>query len=110
MGLFIDDVWIFVIIVVMKKILIKYGIPKSFDFKIHQADGGGYWLDSKDLPGLYTQGETLGKLFENLEDAILTYFDVPRKEARKVGGFINIDAKGLIELSSSRLDQLVAAG
>lgn len=94
---------------VVMKALIKYNIPRSFSFKIHQADEGGYWLDSKDLPGLYTQGDTLGELFGNLEDAVLTYFDVPRREARKISGFINIDVRGLVELGGIKLNQLFAA-
>ena len=83
----------------------KYKIPRGFNFKIHRAEENGYWLDSKDLPGLYTQGDTLAELFENLEDAVLTYFDVPRKESRKMLGFINIGVRGLVELPGIGLRQ-----
>ena len=42
----------------ISKIFKKYNIPKQISITTHQAEEGGYWLDSKDLPGLYTQGET----------------------------------------------------
>ena len=92
---------------IIMKTLTKYNIPKNFGFRIHKAEEGGYWLDSKDLPGLYTQGDTLSELFENLEDAVLTYFDVPRSKAKKVYGFINIDVNGLVNLGETRLNQPV---
>ena len=63
----------------IKKINSKYQIPGSIKFKIHKAAEGGYWAESKTFPGLLTQGETFDELSKNIEDAILTYFDVSAK-------------------------------
>jgi predicted RNase H-like HicB family nuclease len=40
---------------------------------IHEAEEGGYWAKVPSLPGLYTQGETLDELEENLREAIELY-------------------------------------
>ena len=67
----------------------KYGIPPKINFCLHQTREG-YWVESPTLPGLYTQGDTIDKLISNLEDAILTYFDVPRGRAKQLSGFLEM--------------------
>ena len=37
---------------------------------IHEAEEGGYWAEVPSIPGCATQGETLGELTQNLEEAI----------------------------------------
>lgn len=62
--------------------------PPSFTYKhevaIHREKGGGFWLESKDFPGLIASGDTLEELREALLDSILTYFDVPRAVAKRL--------------------------
>jgi predicted RNase H-like HicB family nuclease len=42
----------------------------------HQEDDG-WWVESPDLAGFYTSGDTLEELQANIYDAVLTYFEVP---------------------------------
>lgn len=67
----------------MNNLLTKYNLPKRVEVDLHKAKEGGYVVKFPGLPGCYTQVEDLSKLHENVTDAILTYFDVPRKEANK---------------------------
>jgi len=44
-------------------------------FVIHEAEEGGYWAESVGH-GIFTQGETLDELKENIRDAVKCSFDV----------------------------------
>lgn len=68
----------------MKDLLVKYHLPKRVEVILHKAKEGGFVVEFADLPGCFTQVDHLSQLHENVTDAILTYFDVPRKEANKM--------------------------
>ena len=40
---------------------------------VHKAEEGGYWAEVPDLPGCYTEADTLDELQEMLKDAISVY-------------------------------------
>jgi predicted RNase H-like HicB family nuclease len=44
-----------------------------FTVKIHKADEGGYWAEIPELPGCFTQGETLAEVRMNARKAIALY-------------------------------------
>lgn len=68
----------------MKNLLVKYHLPKRVEVILHKAKEGGFVVEFAQLPGCFTQVKDLSQLHENVTDAILTYFDVPRKEASKM--------------------------
>lgn len=68
----------------MKNLLRKYHLPKRVEVIPHKAKEGGFVIEFPELPGCFTQVEDLFRLHENVTDAVLTYFDVSRKEASKV--------------------------
>ncbi len=37
---------------------------------VHEEEQGGYWAEVPDLPGCFTQGDTMRELEENLQSAI----------------------------------------
>lgn len=37
---------------------------------VHKEEEGGYWAEVPDLPGCFTQGDTLEELEENLGSAV----------------------------------------
>jgi predicted RNase H-like HicB family nuclease len=37
---------------------------------IHEAEEGGYWAEVPDLPGCFTQGQTLEELSANIREAV----------------------------------------
>lgn len=45
-----------------------------FNVIVHNEDGG-YWAEVPDLPGCYTEGDTLDELDRNLHEAIALYLE-----------------------------------
>lgn len=68
----------------MEKVLAKYKLPKKVKVVVQKTREGGFMVEFSDLPGCFTQVEDLSQLGENITDAVLTYFDVPRREAHKM--------------------------
>ena len=69
--------------------LLNKPLPKFSEINYKQdfilkKENGGYWLESKEFPGLVASGKTLKELREALFDSILTYFDVPRAVAKRL--------------------------
>lgn len=62
--------------------------PRAISLKFHQKRGSNFvWIDSPDYPGLFASGDARKpqELWECLNDAILSYFGVPRYEAKRRG-------------------------
>ena len=74
----------------------KYGIPNEINLNIETTPDGWFLVTSKELPGLITSARNARELLEMVNDAILTYFDVPEREAREVFNKIFIEGRGLI--------------
>ncbi len=60
----------------------KYKLPNNIQVGIHKSKNG-YTAILPNYPGCVTYAKSLSELVENVNDAILTYFEVPRKEALK---------------------------
>lgn len=54
----------------------------SFRAVVHGERDGGYWAEVPDLPGCFTQGETLDEVYHNLEEAIACHLDVDTSAVR----------------------------
>ncbi len=59
----------------------KYGIPDKLDWLIEITPDGWFVAECKDLPGLYTQARSRQELLDMVNDAVLTYFSVPKRES-----------------------------
>lgn len=79
----------------------KHPFPEKINLIAHIEPDGGFWVEFPGLPGCYTQGDDLHQLSAQIQDALLTYFDVPRKEAKKFSPKITLSAKGKIDLVRS---------
>lgn len=77
----------------------KYNIPDNINLQIKFTEEGWFVITSPELPGLITQGRKGNELLDMLNDAILTYFDVPKREGDIVMNTINIDGYGVIRYS-----------
>ena len=73
----------------------KYHIPDEIKLN-YQVKDGWFLISSPDLPGLITQARTAKELLEMINDAILTYYDVPKREAKEVFDMIKLDGHGVI--------------
>jgi predicted RNase H-like HicB family nuclease len=58
-------------------------LPERTTFRavVHEEDGG-YWAEVPDLPGCFTQGETLDAVYHNLIEAIACHLGSDAKQVR----------------------------
>ncbi len=45
---------------------------------VHEAEGGGYWASFPELPGCFTQGDTLEALREHAAEAVSGHLEALR--------------------------------
>lgn len=74
----------------------KYHIPSTIKLNIRLTNDGFLVATSPDLPGLITEARNGKELLDMVNDAVLTYFDVPQKEADIVFDTVNIDGYGTV--------------
>ncbi len=43
---------------------------------VHDAEEGGFWAEAPDMPGCFSQGETLDELEANVTDAIQCWLEL----------------------------------
>jgi len=60
----------------------KYNLPDKIQVAIHKSSKG-FTAILPEYPGCMTYAENMSELVENVNDALLTYLDVPREEALK---------------------------
>jgi antitoxin HicB len=48
---------------------LEYYLSLKYPVSIEEAPEGGYFVQIKDLPGCFSQGETMEETLENIEDA-----------------------------------------
>ena len=75
----------------------KYGIPDELSLKIKMTADGWFIVTADDLPGLVTQARSHKELIEMFNDAVLTYYDVPKKEAAIIFDQLTVDGYGVIK-------------
>lgn len=68
----------------LRSLLEKYNLPEEVQVIIQRSPKGGFYAKLADYPGCFTVAETPYELLQNITDAILTYFEVPRKEALRL--------------------------
>ena len=90
-------------------IRIKHNIPEAIKLSIEITHDGWFLVRSPELPGLITQARDAKELLEMVNDAILTYFDVPEKEADKIFDQILIEGEGTI-LQRKQREKVLAFG
>jgi len=59
----------------------KYNLPDKLKVQVTKSKKGGLTAILADYPGCITYADSPSELIESLNDAILTYFEVPRNEA-----------------------------
>lgn len=59
----------------------EYNIPDTIKLSVHLTQEGYFIVTSPDLPGLVTEARNHQEMIEMVNDAVLTYFDVPKREA-----------------------------
>ena len=80
----------------------KYEIPEKIDFNVTRKPNGFFVITSPDLPGLVSQCKNLDELMEMYNDAILTYFDVPKRESDYVFDELNLHGLGQMKVKDQK--------
>ncbi|HCC83937.1 TPA: hypothetical protein DEP96_03745 [Candidatus Uhrbacteria bacterium] len=62
----------------------KYNLPANISLTVRLTADGWFVATSPDLPGLVTQARNQRALLRQVNDAVLSYFDVPKHEASVV--------------------------
>ena len=52
---------------------------KTYNALVHEAEEGGYWAEVPELPGCYTEADTLDELKAMLKEAITGYLEVAQE-------------------------------
>ena len=58
-------------------------MTKVFPAKVHK-ENDGFWLEFPDLPGCFTQGDSLEGLMENAEEALGAFLAVKMENAEEI--------------------------
>src|SRR3989338_8436945 len=53
--------------------------PSEITVFVQRSKDGGFCAQITTFPGCFTEAETLSELVENVNDAIITYFEIPEK-------------------------------
>jgi predicted RNase H-like HicB family nuclease len=56
-------------------------VEPKFTVKVYRAEEGGYWAECSELPGCFTQGETIPEVRRNARDAISLYLETLAERA-----------------------------
>ncbi|MFH1252877.1 MAG: hypothetical protein V1664_00900 [Candidatus Uhrbacteria bacterium] len=84
----------------------EYKLPESINFSLRLTQDGWFVLTMPDHPGLVTEAENSKQLIEMVNDAILTYYDVPRRGAGIVYDRLNIEDTVLNYYDFSKVDTI----
>lgn len=57
-------------------------IKATFKAVVHTEAEGGYWAEVPELPGCFTQGDTLDEVYHNLAEAIACHLDLDTAAVR----------------------------
>ncbi|MBI4008900.1 hypothetical protein HY357_01590 [Candidatus Roizmanbacteria bacterium] len=88
-------------------ILKKYNLPLSLKVELKVTAEGYFYAKLPEYPGCLTEAANILDLIKNVNDAVLTYFDIPRKEAEKFD--VVYFPKDLLTRKEEPIDRLIKA-
>lgn len=68
----------------------EYQMPETINFSLRVTPSGWFVVTMPDHPGLVTQANSHQGLMEMVNDAVLTYYDVPKRKADIVYDRLNV--------------------
>lgn len=80
------------------EIMRKYNIPEKFEVQVNLTTDGYFVLTCEQLPGLITEAKDGSELIKMFNDAVLTYFDVPKREGDFIYGKLDLGGYGTFVL------------
>lgn len=58
---------------------LKWKLPEKLDVALQKAEEGGFNIIIKTFPGCFTQANDEKEVFEMVNDAVLTYLEIPEE-------------------------------
>jgi len=68
----------------------EYNVPRTLNLQIRLTQDGWFVATVPELPGLITQAQSQHELLDMVNDAVLTYFDIPKRQADIIYNQLNI--------------------
>ncbi|OHA09519.1 MAG: hypothetical protein A3B37_00845 [Candidatus Sungbacteria bacterium RIFCSPLOWO2_01_FULL_59_16] len=62
--------------------------PHEIEARIRRSEDGGFVAETLTFPGVITEADTFSELIEMINDAVMSYFEVPREYAPFVANYI----------------------
>ena len=62
--------------------------PPEIEVRIRRSEDGGFIAETLTFPGVITEADTFSELIEMINDAVMSYFEVPGKYAPFVANYI----------------------
>lgn len=78
----------------------KYKLPSEIQIQISRNRSGSLYVKLPDYPGCFTVADSWSELIQNITDAVLTYFEVPRAEAQNCNIYYLPTMPELVEFES----------
>lgn len=65
---------------ISKKQVSKFSslLPEKIAVRVHRSQDGGFSAEVVSYSGVFTQGDTFSELIEMINDAVYTYFEIPK--------------------------------
>lgn len=80
-----------------EEIIQQYHIPRILHIQVRLTEDGWFVATVPELPGLVTQAQSQRELLTMVNDAVLTYFDVPKREADIVFDKLQIEGMDAVQ-------------
>jgi len=74
-----------------------YNIPDTIKLEVELTQDGWFVAEAPEYPGLFTQARSQQELLDMVNDAVLTYFGVPKRKADFIYDQINVESLGTIQ-------------
>lgn len=83
----------------------EYHIPAEVRLNVRLTPEGWFVLTSPDLPGLITEAPNGKELIKMFNDAVLTYYDVPRRKGDVAFNKLHLGGQGVFFLDERGAEQ-----
>jgi len=67
---------------------IRWKFPDKLEVEVKKSESGGFYVIIKNLPGCITQADSGQELYEMVNDAVYTYFEVPQEYIPHVPNYL----------------------
>ena len=81
----------------------NYKIPDNIKFNLQMFSDGYIVISSEELPGFTAEAKNSGEVLDALNDALMVYFDVPKKYGDIAFPSLTIEGHGTISYANKKL-------